>query len=335
MEALGESEAFLDFQQQLSRVAGVDRPVLIVGERGTGKELVASRLHYLSGRWQGPLVTLNCSALAPSLLEAELFGHESGAFTGATRMRRGRFEAAHEGTLFLDEIGLIPVEVQEKILRVVEYATFERVGSSEAIGVNVRIIGATNANLPRLATEGRFKVDLLDRLSFEVLHLPPLRERHGDIMLLADHFAARMAAELGWPHPPEFSEEAVRALEDHAWPGNIRELKNVVERAVYRSEGDVIRSIQFNPFGSPGASIRSTSPSSSSETTAAPAQTTEWKFPLGQFTLSELLERLEISALQQALRQSRNHQGKAARLLGLGYHQFRALYRKHRAKLDE
>ena len=156
-EALGESEAFMEFQERVSRVAQVDRPVLIVGERGTGKELAVSRLHYLSRRWQGPLVALNCAALSPSVLESELFGHEAGAFTGAAKRRLGRFEAADNGTLFLDEIGLIPVTIQEKILRVVEYSQFERVGGSKPVRVDVRIIGATNADLPKLADEGKFK----------------------------------------------------------------------------------------------------------------------------------------------------------------------------------
>ena len=189
IEALGQSEVFLEFQERLSRVAPVDRPVLLVGERGTGKELAASRLHFLSQRWQGPLVALNCAALAPSLLESELFGYEKGAFTGAVQRRAGRFEAADSGTLFLDEIGNIPLEVQEKILRVVEYSVFERVGSSESVEVDVRIIAATNADLNHLVQKNHFKQDLLDRLSFEVLFVPPLRERQEDIALLAGHFA--------------------------------------------------------------------------------------------------------------------------------------------------
>jgi psp operon transcriptional activator len=156
-EALGQSETFLAFQERLSRVAPVNRPVLLVGERGTGKELAASRLHFLSNRWQGPLVALNCAALSPTLIESELFGYEKGAFTGAQQQRSGRFEAADGGTLFLDEIGNIPVEVQEKILRVVEYNTFERVGSSESIEVDVRIIAATNVDLMTLADRNMFK----------------------------------------------------------------------------------------------------------------------------------------------------------------------------------
>jgi len=249
-EALGQSEAFLDFQERLSRVAPINRPVLLMGERGTGKELAAARLHFLSKRWQGPMVALNCSALNPALIEAELFGHEKGAFTGADKRREGRFETAEGGTLFLDEIGHIPLEVQEKILRVVEYGTFERVGSSESIEVDVRIIAATNADLVSLAQEGRFMQDLLDRLSFEVLFIPPLRERKEDILLLANHFAARMAFELEREEIPRFSEEAVRALEAYPWPGNVRELKNLVERAVYRADSTMISDIDFNPFSS-------------------------------------------------------------------------------------
>ena len=247
-EAIGESEAFLEFRERLSRVAPIDRPVLIIGERGTGKELAASRLHFLSKRWQGPLVALNCAALTPSLIEAELFGYEKGAFTGALERRMGRFESAHSGTLFLDEIGDIPLEVQEKILRVVEYGSFERVGSSSRVEVEVRIVAATNADLAAMAAQGRFKQDLLDRLSFEVLYLPPLRERTGDIMLLANHFAAKMAFEMGRTEIPRFTNEAVAALESYGWPGNVRELKNVVERAVYRSDSSLVKEIVFNPF---------------------------------------------------------------------------------------
>ena len=250
-DALGQSETFLEFQERLSRVAPIDRPVLILGERGTGKELAASRLHYLSNRWQGAFVALNCAALASSLIESELFGYEKGAFTGAEQRRAGRFESADAGTLFLDEIGNIPLEVQEKILRVVEYSTFERVGGSRSVEVDVRIIAATNVDLKSLAARNRFKQDLLDRLSFEVLFLPPLRDRQDDIMLLAHHFAGRMAVELGWDEIPRFSSEAEEALQSYPWPGNVRELKNVVERAVYRADALIVSDIVFDPFQSP------------------------------------------------------------------------------------
>ena len=247
-EALGQSEAFLSFQERLSLVAPIDRPVLLMGERGTGKELAASRLHYLSKRWQGPLVALTCAALTPTLIESELFGYERGAFTGAEKRRTGRFEAADQGTLFLDEIGNIPMEVQEKILRVVEYGVFERVGSSESIEADVRIVAATNADLLALTQDGKFMQDLLDRLSFEVLVLPPLRERKGDIPLLIHHFAARMAYELDREETPQFNDEAMASLEEYEWPGNVRELKNMVERAVYRSEAPLINEVVFDVF---------------------------------------------------------------------------------------
>jgi len=318
-EALGESPAFLEFRERLSRVAPIERPVLILGERGTGKELAASRIHFLSGRWQDPLVTLNCAALTPSLMETELFGYEKGAFTGALGRRRGRFESADKGTLFLDEIGSIPREVQEKILRVVEYGSFERVGSSERVEVDVRIVAATNADLLELAEEGRFKRDLLDRLSFEVLWLPPLRERNEDIMLLARHFAAKMAFEIGRSEIPEFSEEAVTSLESYPWPGNVRELKNVVERAVYRSGSKVIREIVFNPFALYG--VREASKDDLKDSSSRRGLRT---------SLKKAVQELEIRLLNEALEESRHNQKKAAERLGLTYHQFRGLLRKHK-----
>lgn len=330
-ESLGQSEAFLQFKEQLSRAAQVDRPVLLIGERGTGKELAVSKLHYLSARWQGPLVALNCAALAPTLIESELFGHEEGAFTGAVRRRKGRFDSADGGTLFLDEIGNIPVEVQEKILRVVEYGTFERVGSSEPTRVDVRIIGATNADLPAMVAVERFKSDLLDRLSFEVLFLPPLRERKGDILLLANHFAARIAYELGREEIPEFSDDAIEALESYPWPGNVRELKNVVERAVYRSDTAVIRDIIFDPFRSPYGER----PASAKETVqeVEPAMFPLPNRPRSDTPFHDAVRDVEIRLLREALAEARHNQRKAAEMLGLTYHQFRGVYRKYRGQL--
>ncbi len=320
-EALGESDVFLAFHERLSRVAPVDRPVLIVGERGTGKELAAKRLHYLSRRWSEPLVALNCAALTPSLIESELFGHEPGAFTGATGRRRGRFEWAHGGTLFLDELGNIPQQVQEKILRVVEYGAFERVGGTEPVHVDVRVIGATNADLPTLSETGRFMRDLLDRLSFEVLYMPPLRARKEDILLLARHFAAHMAAELGRVAAPEFSARVVAALEAHPWRGNVRELKNTVERAVYRCDGTVITHMDFDPFDSPW---RPAPPSwEAPEPPPAPAPRTV------PATFKEAVAGFELGLLRDALDACRHNQREAAERLGLTYHQFRGLYRKY------
>jgi psp operon transcriptional activator len=333
-EPLGQSDAFLAFVEHLSRVATVDRPVLVVGERGTGKELAASKIHYLSPRWEAPLVAMNCAALSPSLIEDELFGHERGAFTGASAERVGRFEAADGGTLFLDEIGLIPIETQEKILRVVEYGRFERVGSSQERSVNVRIVGATNADLPALVREGRFKADLLDRLAFEVVRVPPLCERRDDILLLARHFAAQMARELGREALPEFSDEVEEALVRHAWPGNVRELKNVIERAVYRSDAALIRELVFDPFASTApagpASERVLPVAESSDGAAVHAGGATSIGILSQAgTLPEAIAAVEIAMLQQALAASHYHQRRAAERLGITYHQFRGLYRKH------
>lgn len=326
-EALGQSEPFLQFQEQLSKVAKVERPVLLIGERGTGKELAARRLHFLSNRWSGPCVTLNCAALSPTLIESELFGYEKGAFTGAEGRRAGRFEAAEGGTLFLDEIGNIPMEVQEKILRVVEYGGFERVGSSRQVEVDVRIVGATNADLPAKAERGEFKWDLLDRLSFEVLFLPPLRAREEDIVLLARHFAGRMAYELGHDQIPEFTARALQALEEYSWPGNIRELKNVVERAVYSSDIDRIDRIVFNPFIDPYSDGKQ--PLAEARVAGASEGDGAAESEAVDLPIREAVANLEISMLRRALAHSRYNQKSAAVRLGLSYDQLRGLLRKY------
>jgi len=353
-EALGQSEAFIEFQEQISQVAPIDRPVLILGERGTGKELAAARVHFLSKRWQKPMVTLNCAALTPTLIGSELFGYEKGAFTGATVRQVGRFEQAAEGTLFLDEIGAIPMEVQEKILRVVEYGVFERVGSSRPIHVDVRIVAATNVDLSRLAASGRFKQDLLDRLSFEVIYAPPLRYRKEDILLLTNHFAGRMAYELGWEKIPHFTSGAAKTLEAYPWPGNIRELKNVIERAVYKSPSHRIEKISFDPFQSrygeglgsgPGESVREPGvahPVVTSGPEGAGGQTRENFSGQGLFgdpnklmadffekPLKEAIRALEYHRLCAALASCQFNQKKAAALLGISYDQFRGLKKKH------
>ena len=330
---IGESDVFLDFQDKLSKVAKVDRSVLIIGERGSGKELAVQRIHYLSARWQKNLVTVNCAALPASLIESELFGYEQGAFTGATKTRKGRFEEAEGGTLFLDEIGLIPLEVQEKILRVVEYGTYERVGSSVTHECDVRIVGATNADLPSLCKEGKFKEDLLDRLSFEVLFMPPLRERGDDIILLASYFASKMAMECGKPDLPTFSDEVVEKLMNYPWPGNVRELKNVIERSVYRSEEALITEVDFDPFKNPYEKKVNEEEVSEGEVTLLPtvkakSPTKLEELPLSEFGFAE--EQLALIFLKRALIESGGNQKGAADLLGLTYDQFRGLYRKYR-----
>ena len=324
---IGESEEYLDFQSKLSRVAKIERPVIIVGERGTGKEISARRIHYLSDRWKGPIVTVNCASLPSSLIESELFGYEKGAFTGAAQTRKGRFEEAEGGTLFLDEIGLIPLEVQEKILRVVEYGTFERVGSSTTHEVDVRIVGATNADLPELCRKGLFKEDLLDRLSFEVLFLPPLRKRKGDIMLLADFYASKMAFECGRDEKPVFSDEVIVKLESYSWPGNVRELKNVVERAVYQSDSNVISEINFNPFRNPYEDKDVVDALSSVEST----ERREFEYDLKDYEKAH--EDLDISYISRALDLSGGNQRIAAMSMNLTYDQFRGLYRKYKDRL--
>lgn len=327
--ALGQSDQFLAMQEKLSSVAKINRPVLIIGERGTGKELASQRLHFLSKRWKNAFITLNCSALNPSLLESELFGHEAGAYTGASGQRKGRFEMAHEGTLFLDEIGNMPMVVQEKILRVIEYNSFERVGGTKPVYVDVRIVAATNADLPALAKKGKFKQDLLDRLSFEVITLPPLRDRKEDILILAHHFAAQMAVELGLENIPAFSHEVQKQMISHSWLGNIRELKNVIERAVYKNKADTITKIILDPFRqcfSPCSYPDIQKPMYSN-------QKPEHNINLNK-PLALAIDEISISYIKNALAETNYHQKKAAQLLDITYHQFRGLFRKYQNHLS-
>src|SRR5210317_105674 len=233
---IGEAPAFLEMLEHVSRAAPLSKPVLVVGERGTGKELISSRLHFLSDRWEQTVVKVNCAALTESILESELFGHEAGAFTGAVKTHIGHFERADGGTMILDELATITLRMQEKILRVIEYGEIQRVGGSETLRVDVRIVGSTNSDLQALAASGQFRKDLLDRLAFDVVTIPPLRERLEDVMTLAHAFAVNMASELKQSYFAGFSPRAASALLKHEWPGNVRELKNTVERSVYRTD---------------------------------------------------------------------------------------------------
>ena len=328
---VGQSTAFLDSVERASRAAPMGRPVLVIGERGTGKELIAERLHQLSRRWQEPLVTLNCAALPESLIEAELFGHEQGAFTGATKARAGRFEEADKGTLFLDELATLSMGAQERLLRAVEYGEVTRIGSSRPIRVDVRIVAATNEDLPRLAAKGRFRADLLDRLSFEVITLPPLRVREGDIRVLSEYFGRRMAAELHWDAWPGFSEAAMTALEEHQWPGNVRELRNVVERAVYRWNNweMPVAHVVFDPFDSPWkpAPMPRAAECKTAEVavTAAPPSTA-----YDQVTdLRSAVDAHEKAIVENALARHRFNQRQTAKALGLTYDQLRHCMKKH------
>jgi psp operon transcriptional activator len=323
---IGESPAFLQCLEEVSQIARLDKPVLVVGERGTGKELIASRLHYLSNRWDREFVKMNCAAISDSLLETELFGHDAGAFTGATRAHKGRFERADSGTLFLDELATTSMLVQEKILRVIEYGEFERVGGSSTLRTDVRLIAATNQDLPRLADQGEFRQDLLDRLAFDVITLPPLRARHEDILLLAEHFAINMATELGQELFPGFTQAATDLLQTHLWPGNVRELKNVIERCVYRSDPDeLIQEIVFDPFDSPFRPAPSPVVERGTPT-GRPSGGPELTLPVD---LKEEAQRFEIELINKAMTQAKYNQKSAAELLGVTYHQLRGYLKKY------
>jgi psp operon transcriptional activator len=326
---IGEAPAFSAMLEHVSRAAKLVKPVLVIGERGTGKELIASRLHYLSPRWEQALIKVNCAALTETLLESELFGHQAGAFTGATRTHIGRFEQANGGTLVLDELGTIPPRMQEKILRVIEYGEFQRVGGSDTIRTDVRIVGATNEHLPRLAELGRFRADLLDRLAFDVIHIPPLRARPEDINTLAYHFAVNVTKELRRSFFPGFTADAKAALLGYAWPGNVRELKNAIERSVYRAESpdQPINEILFDPFASPYNPPPTPEPederSQASVVSIAPPDQgvpTDFRAAVAAF---------ERQVLRRALERAQFKQTVAAKILGLSYHQFRSLLRKH------
>lgn len=355
---IGDSPALTATLERISLLAPINRPILILGERGTGKELAAQRLHYLSERWDAPLLKVNCAAIADGLLESELFGHEAGSFTGATRTQRGRFERADGGTLFLDEVATMSTRLQEKLLRVLEYGEFERIGAQQTLQVDVRVVAATNADLRQLAHSGQFRQDLLDRLSFDVVHMPALRHRTGDIPELAQHFAVQLCAELGWELFAGFTADALTTLQTHDWPGNVRELKNAVERSLFRW-GDPERpvgTIVIDPFVSPFADAASALPASAAGggeepqnaaaagsagsaaagtgTTAARASAPHQPGPEpdaihqgGDFTAR--VSAFEKSLLVQTLAAHGHNQRRSASALGLSYDQLRGLVRKY------
>ena len=356
---LGESPAFMEVLERVSQMANLNKPVLIVGERGTGKELIAARLHYLSGRWDQEFIKMNCAAISESLMETELFGHDAGAFTGAQKLHRGRFERADKGSLFLDELATTSPLVQEKLLRVIEYGEFERVGGSKTLVTDVRLIAATNDDLPGLARQGKFREDLLDRLAFDVITLPPLRTRPEDILILAEHFAVNMATDLGREYFPGFSTSARRMLLAHYWPGNVRELKNVVERSVYRSQNPdtQVDHISLDPFESPyrltsrQAQFEAT-PSSPvtrdvGETIAAESPLANKTLPnnsvpneLGQPTAAghevalpvdfrQAVQDFEVNLINRALAANQFNQKKTADALSVTYHQLRGYLKKY------
>jgi len=249
---IGEDPSLRVVLQQLHRGAASDATVLLEGESGTGKELFARTLHALSPRRDGPFVAINCAAIPETLLETELFGHEKGAFTGATARKPGRFEVAHKGTLFLDEIGDLPLSLQAKILRALEEKSFERVGGTQTLKVDVRVVAATNRNLKTRVAERQFRDDLYFRLSVFPVQIPPLRDRPGDVVILARYFVDKFSRDVNKP-AMMLSPAATEELEAYPWPGNVRELQNCIERAVIMTEGDAIQPRHLNISARPGA----------------------------------------------------------------------------------
>jgi DNA-binding NtrC family response regulator len=307
-QVIGKSRQMDQILRQAELVASIPRPALILGEPGTGKELVAAAIHYGGVRKDRPFVKVNCAAISAHLLESELFGHEKGAFTGATEERPGKFEAANGGTLFLDEIGNTSPEFQQNILRAIEYQEIQRVGSAHPITVDVRIITATNANLEEEISAGRFRQDLYDRLRFEVIRVPPLRERPEDIPPLADHFVQQILEEVPGLEARAFSDRALDAMMHYTWPGNVRELKFAAERAACVAKGARLEIEDLPPEVAQGEQ--------------ATPDTDRQGFEAE-------LETFELSLLRRALVASGWNQRKAAESLELSYDQFRHFYRKH------
>ena len=302
-ELVGRTPEMIDVFKTIGRVAATQEPVLILGESGTGKELIANAIHANSARAHRPIIKVNCAALSPTLLESELFGHERGAFTGAVAQRIGRFEQANGGTLFLDEIGDLDIDLQAKLLRVVQTGRFERVGGNETVAADVRTISATHRDLPGLIAEDKFREDLWYRLNVVTIELPPLRERRDDIPLIAQRVISRLAEKYRWPRLA-LSREAVDWLSQQSWPGNVRELQNVLARAAAQSRGRLILTGDLTPAARQQASASEAAPG-----TAEGLQ------------LKEALAETERRVIAQALEQTGWNRTQAARKLGISRRQ--------------
>ncbi|MBI2177880.1 MAG: sigma-54-dependent Fis family transcriptional regulator [Candidatus Tectomicrobia bacterium] len=308
---IGNHPSVRAVKELVRQVAPTSATVLILGESGTGKELVASAIHSLSERRSGPYIKLNCAALPETLLESELFGYERGAFTGAAQRKEGRFRLAHGGTLFLDEIGDMPLVLQPKILRVLQEGEFERVGGTETLKADVRIVASTNRDLERAVAERAFREDLYYRLNVIRVQLPALRERRGDVPLLAEHFLQRFAAKNSRP-VTGFSREAVAILSNHDWPGNVRELENTVERAVVLSRGEIL-----TPEDLPSHFARPQKPAGEAP---LPPEAPVLTIPVGT-----PLAEIERRVILETLRRAGGDKSEAARQLGIAT---RTIYRK-------
>ncbi len=310
IKMVGQDGGLAEVVKKIHLLAEIPRPVLILGERGTGKELVAAALHEASSRRHHAFVTVNCAAMPESLVEAELFGHEKGAFTDASTARPGKFELADSGTLFLDEVGNMPQAVQQKILRVIEYQRFQRVRGEKEISVDVRVTAATNANLDEEMSAGRFRSDLYDRLAFDTIEVPPLRQRREDIPALCRHFIESFKTEVAGVRCSDISTEALAHLSGQAFYGNVRELKNLIERAAYRCQSEILQDTDLQD--------------------ASLAGQREPLPPAAEGgSLREQVSHFEKNLLAQALERSRNNMTQAAKSLGLGYDQMRRLVKKH------
>ena len=337
-QPIGQSESFHALMDRVSNTASLDRPVLIVGERGTGKEMVASRLHFLSPRWEALYVKVNCAAFSDDMLDRELFGE---TFMDGRDDTNGRFYEADGGTIFLDNIESLSPRLQEKLMRAVEYGEYEAGGEAETQQVDVHLITATGIDLPAAVRRGEFRADLIDRLAFDVITLPPLRARREDIALLAEHFGRKISADLGADAFPGFTAEAMVTMETRDWNGNVRELKTVVERNVARAFlldetlTNPISDLNFDPFESPyrlnDTEVSPSAPAKIAIIDENIAQTEE--MPAGLSTsFNERVLVFEGRLIDEALRFHDGHQGKAAAHLELTYHSFRGLLRKHGLK---
>jgi DNA-binding NtrC family response regulator len=308
---IGEAPSLKRVVATLHRAAATDTTVLLLGESGTGKELFARSLHALSPRAEGPFVAINCAAIPETLLETELFGHEKGAFTGATARKPGRFELAHRGTLFLDEIGDLPLSLQAKILRALEEKRFERVGGTQSLQIDVRLVSATNRNLKTAVAARQFREDLFFRLSVFPIDIPPLRERVGDIEVLARHFVERFCRDLK-KRPLAFSAEAVDEMQRYEWPGNVRELQNCIERACILTEGDTIRPRHLNLSFRGGIAV---------EAPPDPWEQIDLDGTLADASRRVLIE-VERRKIVKALKDAAGQKPKAADLLQVSYKTF-------------
>ena len=349
-QPIGQSQAYLAILDRVSDSAVLERPVLLVGERGTGKELIAKRLHFLSPRWEKIFITVNCAAFTDERLDEELFGQ---SFLDGREDTNGKFYHADEGTIFLDNIDAVSPRLQEKLMGAVEYGRYQASGEHAEQEVDVRVISASAVDLPGAVSRGTFRADLLDRLAFEVITLPPLRARRDDILPLSDHFGRKIAAELGAERFPGFTAEASEALLARDWSGNVRELKAVIERNTAKAwladetlsnpiGGGLAGPLIFDPFAGPhrlqdaGPAPQTnmqtnieTAPPPTHEAPPRPDDTSNLPPQAGFQTRVLAFER---KLILEAMQVSENHQGKAAERLELTYHQFRGLMRKHGLK---